>query len=105
MGITPSRANDLVVRVVAWLRAGYPGGVPRQDYVALLGILQRRLTDTEVDQVVGALAQEAEAGAVITEDDIRQMIRDQVHETAPEEDVARVAARLAQANLTVDSDR
>ena len=31
-------------RVLQWLRAGYPEGVPQQDYVALLGILRRTLT-------------------------------------------------------------
>ena len=38
----------LLSRIVAWLRAGYPTGVPEQDYVALLGLLRRRLTDDEV---------------------------------------------------------
>ncbi|HEY5484993.1 MAG TPA: DUF3349 domain-containing protein, partial [Propionibacteriaceae bacterium] len=33
-----------MTRVVGWLRAGYPDGVPQQDYVALLGILHRQLT-------------------------------------------------------------
>lgn len=35
-------------RVVAWLRAGYPNGVPEQDYVPLFALLRRRLSDAEI---------------------------------------------------------
>jgi hypothetical protein len=38
--------------VVGWLREGYPQGVPAQDYVPLLALLRRRLTDEEVAAVV-----------------------------------------------------
>ena len=30
--------SGVVARVVGWLRAGYPTGVPEHDYVPLLGI-------------------------------------------------------------------
>ena len=39
---------NLVQRILRWLRAGYPDGVPQQDYVALLGILRRTLTPSEL---------------------------------------------------------
>ncbi|GAA5152212.1 DUF3349 domain-containing protein [Nocardioides marinquilinus] len=42
--------------VVAWLREGYPGGVPAQDYVPLLALLRRRLSDDEVAEVARELA-------------------------------------------------
>ena len=46
-------ADETVLqRVVGWLRAGYPAGVPQQDYVALLALLRRRLTPDEVADVV-----------------------------------------------------
>lgn len=89
------RIQDMLSRVVSWLRAGYPDGVPSNDYVALLGILRRRLTADEVQEIAGALAESAAPGAPITEDDIRAMIRSSVLETASDEDVARVSARLA----------
>ncbi|AWB93771.1 DUF3349 domain-containing protein [Aeromicrobium chenweiae] len=41
--------------VVGWLREGYPQGVPPQDYVPLLALLRRRLTDEEVAAVVDEL--------------------------------------------------
>jgi hypothetical protein len=41
--------------IVGWLREGYPQGVPAQDYVPLLALLRRRLTDDEVAAVVAEL--------------------------------------------------
>ena len=46
------RSRNVVSRVLDWLRAGYPDGVPQQDYVALLGILRRHLTDEEIVEIV-----------------------------------------------------
>jgi hypothetical protein len=37
--------TGILNRVVAWLRRGYPSGVPEHDYIALLALLRRRLTD------------------------------------------------------------
>ena len=41
--------------VVGWLRAGYPNGVPEADFVPLLALLARRLSNDEVQQVSEAL--------------------------------------------------
>ena len=82
-------------RVIAWLKGGYPHGVPEQDYIALLGILHRQLTDLEVREIAGALAEHAEPGAPITEQSIRSMIDQHIHEDADADSVARVSARLA----------
>lgn len=46
-----SASGDVLSRVVTWLRAGYPDGVPEHDYVALFGILHRALTEQEVDDI------------------------------------------------------
>jgi hypothetical protein len=87
-------ASNVLVRAVQWLRAGYPAGVPRQDYVVLLGLLRRKLTDTEVRQIAAELA--AESGASpISAGDLERMVRDSVLQGASAEDVARVSARLA----------
>lgn len=82
-------------RVVRWLRAGYPAGVPQQDYVALLGLLRRTLTDAEVHQIAGDLAVLASRGATIGTDDVERMIGAATLDTASPEDVARVSAHLA----------
>ncbi len=84
----------MVTRVVGWLRAGYPDGVPQQDYIALLGILHRQLSD---DEIV-AIAQTLAAGS---EDDvearIRLAIKRRTLQPATDDEVARVSARLATA--------
>jgi hypothetical protein len=40
--------SGLLARIVAYLRAAYPEGVPANDYVPLLALLRRRLSDDEV---------------------------------------------------------
>lgn len=91
-------APDLVQRVVRWLRAGYPAGVPQQDYIALFGILQRTLTPTEVERVVEELSQQAEAGtAIVTPQLVQQRITDLVKGPVHDDDLVRVSRRLAAA--------
>lgn len=97
-------ATNLVQRIVGWLRAGYPDGVPQQDYVALLGILRRSLTETELSQVVGELADEAAAHrAVLTPHLVERRIQDVVKGPIGEHDAARVSARLAAAGWPLGS--
>ncbi|HEY0531455.1 MAG TPA: DUF3349 domain-containing protein [Actinoplanes sp.] len=90
-----SRSNFLT-RAVDWLRAGYPTGVPRQDYVALLGILRRKLTEEEIKKIATALA-DTSIGSddPISAEDIENMISDHILQNATPEDVVRVSARLA----------
>ncbi len=82
-------------RVLRWLRAGYPAGVPEQDYVVLLGLLRRSLTDAEVHQIAGDLAVLASRGATITTDDVERMVGEATLDAASEDDVTRVSAHLA----------
>jgi uncharacterized protein DUF3349 len=88
--------SNFLTRSVEWLRAGYPAGVPRQDYVALLGLLRRKLTDEEVHQIARDLADQSQASLdPISTQDIEEMINSSVLQEANAEDVARVSARLA----------
>jgi hypothetical protein len=90
-----SRSN-FIGRTVDWLRAGYPAGVPRQDYVALLGLLRRKLTEEEVRKIAHDLAAQSQRTSdPITTEDIEAMINDAVLQEASAEDVVRVSARLA----------
>lgn len=93
-----TRKETLVQRVLGWLRAGYPEGVPQQDYVVLLGILRRSLTDAELDRVVDELTREAESGQqVMTRPLVAERISDVVKGPLRPEDLGRVSARLAAA--------
>lgn len=86
------RSPNVVSRVLAWLRAGYPDGVPQQDYIALLGILKRQLTDEEIVVIASSLTGGAYEDR---EDRIRHAIEQRTLQHATDEEIARVSARLA----------
>lgn len=87
--------SNFATRALEWLRAGYPAGVPREDYVVLLGLLRRKLTDHEVREIVSALAGLAQQGEEITTSDVEKLISEATLDQAGEADVARVSAHLA----------
>jgi hypothetical protein len=88
--------SNFLTRAVEWLRAGYPSGVPRRDYVVLLGLLRRKLTDVEVHKIAQDLAdQSQQTSDPISTRDIEEMINSAVLQEASATDVARVSARLA----------
>ncbi len=80
-------------RVVAWLREGYPAGVPEQDYVALLALLRRRLTDEEVKAIGQELAAQGMAPPDPT--DIATSIARVTDALPSEADIERVRDHLA----------
>lgn len=89
-------------KIVEWLRAGYPQGVPDSDYIPLLALLARRLSHEEVHQVVDELRQQggwpadrADAGVAITK------ITD---EMPLDSDLARVREHLVAAGWPVDDE-
>ena len=47
--------NRFLNSVVSWLRAGYPSGVPENDYLPILALLKRRLTTDEVIMIAREL--------------------------------------------------
>ncbi|MBF4570057.1 DUF3349 domain-containing protein [Plantibacter sp. VKM Ac-2880] len=102
-----SGGSGVVARVVGWLRAGYPTGVPEHDYVPLLGILRRSLTPEELDQVVAGLVVEAEnadaVGEPVGQDRLRARVEQLLLGPALPEDLVRVSARLASAGWPLGS--
>jgi endonuclease III len=94
-------APSLVKKVVNWLRAGYPGGVPGPDRVPLLALLRNTpLSEDQVKEVVREIAaaeSTAPAGHRIDHDEIAEFIQDVAHHDAGPENIQRVAAKLAAA--------
>lgn len=78
--------------VIDWLRRGYPDGVPESDYIPLVALLRRRLTDEEVRQ----LAKEVPVSAdrPLTTTDIEVMITKVTDEMPSEQDLRRVLSHL-----------
>lgn len=87
-------------RIVAWLRDGYPQGVPEHDYVPLFALLNRRLTRGEVKEVAKALRRASIAPA--GPGDIAEAISGLTNTEATERDIERVRARLAAKGWPVD---
>ena len=55
--------NTRLLTVLEWLRAGYPAGVPPKDYIPLLALLRRRLTEDEVREIAHEIAGLGSGGA------------------------------------------
>lgn len=92
----PDQSPSLGQTVLDWLRAGYPEGIPPQDYAPILGVLQRRLTSEEIRAIAAGLAEQStRSDDPITRDDIESMIEETVHQRPLPADVSRVSARLA----------
>jgi hypothetical protein len=88
-------SETLAGRVLDWLRAGYPSGVPQQDYVVLFGLLRRKLTDTEVRDIAAEIVGLAKQGEVTTVADVERLVNAATLDEPSEADVARVSSHLA----------
>ena len=79
--------------VVNWLRAGYPEGVPESDYIPLLAVLARRLSNDEVRAVAHELIASGELP--VDDFDIGSVIVKLTDELPRDEDIERVRAKLS----------
>ena len=95
-----------VQKLLNWLRAGYPGGVPGPDRVPLLALLRNTpLTEDQVKEVVREIIAEekgAPTGHAIDHDEIQRFIEGVAHHDAGPENVQRVADKLAAAGYTLE---
>jgi hypothetical protein len=82
----------ILSKIIEWLRAGYPEGVPDVDYIPLFALLGSQLTDSEVSAIAEELENESKPESAET---IRKAIADVTHQQAKESDINRVKARLA----------
>ena len=85
--------GNVLGRVLDWLRAGYPEGVPPKDYTPLLALLRRTLTAEELTAVVTALAQQETDPVRVSQ--IRTAIAGVTSATPGDDEVRRVAMLLA----------
>lgn len=79
-------------KVIEWLRAGYPDGVPDVDYIPLFALLGSQLSESDVVAVADELASESDPASA---DAIRKAIGAVTHDKPLDLDIARVRARLA----------
>jgi Protein of unknown function (DUF3349) len=83
---------EVLNRVVTWLRAGYPEGVPRQDYQPLFALLGSHLSNDEVTLIADELMFSSDPESA---DQIKQAISNLTHTQVHDSDIARVRAHLA----------
>jgi hypothetical protein len=82
----------VLARIITWLRAGYPEGVPEHDYVPLFALLGSQLTESEVSAIADELATSVDPDSA---EAIKAAIAT-VTQTPPKgSDIARVRAHLA----------
>lgn len=93
------KLGDLVATVVAFVRAGYPQGVPQTDYIPILALLQRRLSDDEIAAVVYHLVRSGELDIEIA--DIGAAITRITDELPSPTDLDRVGRQLGMIGWTV----
>jgi hypothetical protein len=95
--------GDLVARMVAFVRAGYPQGVPETDYVPLLALLRRRLSDDEVAAVARDLAARGDLNIDVA--DIGVAITRITDVLPSADDLDRVQRRMEAIGWPVDTDK
>ena len=93
--------TKFLAKIVAWITAGYPEGVPGPDRVPLFALLSRRLTDDEVKAVAEALIDRTE----FDQFDIGVLITELTDELPKPEDIERVRNRLAAKGWPLDDPR
>jgi hypothetical protein len=81
-----------LARIVDWLRAGYPEGVPQHDYIPLFALLGSQLSNDDVTLIADELAFSADPESA---EAIKKAISAITHTTPHDSDVARVRSHLA----------
>ena len=82
----------VVSKIVGWLRAGYPEGVPQHDYMPIFALLGTQLTNDEVTLIADELAFSADPASA---EAIKAAIIAVTDTTPTDADLARVRAHLA----------
>ncbi len=105
-GSSAGSKPPLIKRMLDWLRAGYPEGVPPSDYVALLGVLRRNLTEADIEAIADELALQSISNGVqaVSVDEVRAMVRSLALQSASESDLRRVSANLARGGWPLEND-
>jgi hypothetical protein len=80
-------------KVLDWLRAGYPDGVPAPDYVPLFAVLLKtHITEEEIASIAQELAAASDEDTARV---INEALEDRLGRQPSEDELARVRGRLA----------
>jgi hypothetical protein len=92
-----------VSSIVAFLRAGYPTGMPTTGYVPLAALSRRRPSDDEITAITSELIKQALRP--ISRTDVGVAITRVTNEMPSHDDVARVQRRLDAIGCALDRRR
>ena len=86
--------HTMLDNVLAWLRDGYPEGVPPKDYFPLLALLKRSLSEDEGIKAAQTVPKGSDSDTV-TADQIHNAIEEVTAKEPNAEEIRQVASRLA----------
>ena len=92
--MTETTSQGVFENVIGWLHRGYPEGVPPKDYIPLLALLKRSLTEEQVVQAAQTVLRGTDSDTV-TESQLRDAIHQVIAKEPNPEELHQVAARLA----------
>lgn len=98
----PMSVSGVIARIVAFLRAGYPEGIPAADTFPLLALLRRRLADREVMRIAAELVEHGDVPADATT--IRVMISKITDQMPAPDEVERVKRHLEMCGWPVSDE-
>ena len=95
-----------VAKIMNWLRAGYPEGIPRHDFPSVLMVLRRNLSELDIESIADDLALESVSNGSepVTAENIRAMVREHAFQSATQDDLLRVSAVLARGGWPLASE-
>ncbi len=93
--------TKFLTKIVAWIKAGYPDGVPHPDQVPLFALLRRRLSEEEVITVATALLDRGDFDHI----DIGVLITEITDALPSPDDVDRIRATLSAYGWPLDDPR
>jgi hypothetical protein len=91
--------------VLDWLHEGYPHGVPTKDYFPLLALLLRSLTEEEVVTAAATVLKGSDFDTPVTQEQIREAIRQVIAKDPNPEEINQVAGRLASVGWPLENGR
>jgi Protein of unknown function (DUF3349) len=91
-------AESPISKMLTWLRAGYPEGIPQRDFPSVLLVLQQNLSEVDIEAIADDLALQSvsNGSSPVSAEQIRAMVRDRTFQAATDDDLRRVSAVLAQ---------
>ncbi|GAA2771105.1 DUF3349 domain-containing protein [Mycolicibacterium pallens] len=101
--MTTQQQPTFLENVLGWLHKGYPEGVPPTDYYPLLALLKRSLSEDEVVQAAQSILRAATFDTPVSEDQIREAVREVIAKDPNPEELNQVAARLASVGWPLES--